>query len=448
MTEFIERLEELDQPFVKVAITDIDGILRGKYMAREKVVEAAKRGFGFCNVVFGWDSNDQVYDNATLSGWHTGYADGLARLDPTTLREIPWEDGTPFCLADFAHDQSGLADACPRTLLKRVVAKAESMGFTPKFGPEFEWFTLRETPDSLVEKGYHRPLPISPSMFGYSILRTTLNAPFFRDLLHQLRAFRIPLEGLHTETGPGVLEAAIRYDDVLSAADRAVLFKTAVKEIAYRHGFLATFMAKWREDLPGCSGHLHQSLWRDGENQFGSAEHPRGMSKLMEHYVAGQLHCLPELMPLLAPTINSYKRYVAGSWAATGMNWGIGNRTTALRVIAADPGSTRLETRLPGADANPYLSIAAALAAGLYGIERELPLTTEAIQGNAYADQDQPSLPRTLAEAVGRMKASELPGQLLGDAFCRHFIATREWEVRQHEVAVTDWELRRYLEII
>jgi glutamine synthetase len=448
MTEFIDRLEELEHPFIKVAITDIDGILRGKYMAREKVLESAKKGFGFCNVVFGWDSNDQVYDNATLSGWHTGYADANARLDATTLREIPWEGNTPFCLADFSGDLTGMANACPRTVLKRVVAKAESMGFRPKFGPEFEWFTLRETPDSLTEKDHRQPKPISPGMFGYSVLRTSMNAPFFQDLLHQLRDFGIPLEGLHTETGPGVLEAAIRYDDVLEAADRAVLFKTAVKEIAYRHGFLATFMAKWRQDLPGCSGHLHQSLWQNGSNIFAPQGVKTGMSKTMQHYLAGQLHCLPVLMPLLAPTINSYKRYVAGSWAATAMNWGYDNRTTALRVIGAGGAGTRLETRLPGADANPYLSIAAALAAGLYGIEHQLPLSAEPVAGNAYEQRGQTPLPKNLAVAIAQMKESDLPEQLLGEAFCQHFIATREWEIRQFENVVTNWELQRYLEII
>lgn len=447
MTELITQLKSLDAPFVKVAVTDIDGILRGKYMAIEKVLDAAHKGFGFCNVIFGWDSNDRLYDNTQLSGWHTGYPDARAHLDGTSLREIPWEDNLPLCLADFSRDDNGLAKVCPRTVLKRVISKAERMGFSPKFGPEFEWFTLRETPESLTSKSDRHAQPISPGMFGYSILRTTLNAPFFRDLRHHLGAFGIPIEGLHTETGPGVMEAAIRYDDVLTAADRAVLFKTAVKEIAYQHGFIATFMAKWRQDLPGCSGHLHQSLWQKGKNIFGDAHQPGGMSKTMQHYLAGQLHCLPFLMPLLAPTVNSYKRYVAGSWAATAMNWGRDNRTTALRVIGDYEASTRLENRLPGADANPYLSIAAALAAGLYGIEHELPLDTLPVAGNAYAAEEQDPLPRTLEQAVQRMKRSELPAQLLGAEFCQHFLATREWEVRQHQEAVTDWELRRYLEI-
>ena len=287
-------------------------------------------------------------------------------------------------------------------------------------------------------------------MFGYSILRTTLQNPFFESLFQQLQAFDVPLEGLHTETGPGTLEAAICYADVLTAADRAVLFKTAVKEIAYPHGMMATFMAKIKEDLPGCGGHIHQSLW-DGagtNNLFYAADSPHGMSTVMQQYLAGQLYCLPYILPMYAPTINSYKRLTEGAWAPVTLTWGIDNRTVALRVLPGSASSCRLETRVPGADVNPYLAMAAALASGLYGIAHKLELTQAATSGNGYRDFSNGVLPLTLHEATQQMKAKGLANELFGEAFTKHFIETREWEWQQHLKAVTDWEYRRYFEII
>ncbi|MBV8880814.1 MAG: hypothetical protein JO332_12660, partial [Planctomycetaceae bacterium] len=246
---------------IKVAVTDIDGILRGKYLHKDKFLAAAEAGFGFCNVVFGWDSADVCYDNGRYTGWHTGYPDAQVRIDPATRREIPWDQEIPFFLGDFVDAEERPLDVCPRQLLKRVLDRARQAGYAARCGVEFEWFNFKETPQSLAAKGYVDPQPLTPGMFGYSILRSSLNQPYFAALMDQLRDFGIPLEGLHTETGPGVTEAAIAYTDALEAADRAVLFKTAVKEIAYRHGILASFMAKWNAALPGSGGHFHLSLW-------------------------------------------------------------------------------------------------------------------------------------------------------------------------------------------
>jgi glutamine synthetase len=273
---------------------------------------------------------------------------------------------------------------------------------------------------------------------------------FLNALFDEMAAFRVPIEGLHTETGPGVFEAAILYSDPLEAADRAVLFKTGAREIGHRFGILPTFMAKWNAELPGCSGHIHQSLWNADrtQNLFFDERHPHKMSPLFESYVAGQLHCLGELLPLFAPTINSYKRLVEGAWAPTKANWGVDNRTTALRVIPGSAKSTRLETRVNGSDTNPYLALAAALASGLYGIERKLKLPAGPVVGSGYADEVAPRLPRNLAEATERLEQSELARELLGAEFVEHFVATRKWEARQWSRAVTSWELQRYFEII
>ncbi|SDL96397.1 glutamine synthetase [Catalinimonas alkaloidigena] len=441
--ELQQRLQGFSR--VKYAVADIDGVLRGKYIHRDKFLNGLAHGLGFCDVIFGWDVQDEVYDHVDLTGWHTGYPDRFARIDLSTFRQIPWEDDLPFFLADFDGQDT---PACPRSLLKRMVHKAESMGYQPQFAQEFEWFNFRETSQSLEARGYHAPQPATTGMFGYSVLRLSQNSAFFKNLFELLDRFGVPLEGLHCETGPGVVEAAIRHTEALEAADRAVLLKNSVKEIAFRHGLLASFMAKWNKDLPGCSGHIHQSLWHNDENLFYAAEQPHKLSKLAAHYLAGQLHCLPDLLPLFAPTINSFKRLVEGAWAPTTVTWGVENRTNALRVINDTPQHMRIEHRVSGSDTNAYLAMAACLASGLYGIEQELPLTVPPTQGNGYQNKAHGTLAPNLWEATQRMKQSELARTLLGDAFVDHYATTRAWEWQQFQREVTDWELKRYFELI
>lgn len=446
-------LEEIEKgPFekVKVAITDIDGILRGKYMHKQKFLSAAESGFGFCNVVFGWDASDVCYDNVPYTGWHSGYPDALARLDLGTYRHVPWDNGVPFFLGEFleADGQTPLP-ICPRQLLKKVVRRSHDMGFAEACGMEFEWFNFKETPQSFKDKGYIRPEPLTPGMFGYSILRAGQNRPFMNALMDELLAFRVPIEALHTETGPGVFEAAILYCDAVEAGDRAVLFKTSAKEIGARFGIMPSFMAKWNESLPGCSGHIHQSLrTANGENAFYDPQDPYKMSPLFRHYLAGQVRLLPELLPFFAPTVNSYKRLVEGAWAPTRSNWGVDNRTTAFRVIPGSAKSTRLETRVSGSDVNPYLALAAALGSGLYGIEHQLELPAGPVRGSGYRDETAVQLPTNLHEAASRLASSQAAREIFGESFVEHFAATRLWEWRQSQAAVTSWEMERYFEII
>lgn len=433
---------------LKFGITDLDGLLRGKMISAEKLAKAQEKGLGFCNVVFGWDSNDQPYEQPIVSGGRTGYSDAYATIDLTTARKIPWQSDLPFYLADFS--QSPLAEVCPRSLLKRVLKKAEQLGFAPQCAFEYEWFNFLETPNSLAAKGGLNPQPLTPGMFGYSLLRVGQHDDYFRALWQQLNDFGIPLEGLHTETGNGVYEASIAYSDPLEAADRAALFKYAVKDIAQQHGIMASFMAKWSADLPGCGGHFHQSLRSATKARKAVFYDPKGrfqMSKHFEHYLAGQLRGLPCLMPLYAPTINSYKRLVPGSWAATTASWGVDNRTTALRVINSSAEAMRLETRLPGADANPYLVAAAAIASGIYGIQHQIELEVAPIEGSAYVAANPIPLFTNLQRATEEMKAhSRFSEELFGTTFSEHFLYTREWECKNYDKAVTDWELKRYFE--
>ena len=433
---------------VKVAVSDIDGILRGKYLHRDKFFGAADGGFGFCDVVFGWDSQDSCYDNTQVTGWQHGFPDALARIDLSTARRVPWDDGVPFFLGEFVGADGAPSPICPRQTLKRVLARAEKLGFKAMTGMEFEWFNFAETPQSWAAKKGVGPETLTPGMFGYSLLRMNANREFFNALMDQMAAFRVPIEGLHTETGPGVYEVAIAFGEALEQADRAILFKTGAKEIGQRFGIMPSFMAKWSQSLPGCSGHIHQSLSDGATNLFYDATSPRAMSPLFESYLAGQVQCLMEFAPMFWPTINSYKRLVDGFWAPVKPTWGLDNRTASFRVIAGSPKATRLETRCPGADVNPYLAMAAVIAAGLQGVEQGLKLTAPPITGTNVGAENIPRAPRTLIETTRIFQQSSIARDWLGDTFVDHFAATREWEWRQWLDGVTDWELKRYFEII
>jgi glutamine synthetase len=445
--EIVDYVSKHPSGRVKIAVADIDGVLRGKYISSEKFLSAAKSELGFCAVIFGWDMADQAYDNSSYTGWHTGYPDAKVKLSLNSFRKIPWENDLPFFLGEFIDDAGNPLEVCPRQLLKKIIGEATNLSYEAKFAQEFEWFNFAETSKSFADKDGKNLTPLTPGMFGYSILRSSERNDFFSALFDQLKKFDIPLEGIHTETGPGVYEAAITYSDALMAADNAVLFKTAVKEIGYKHGILASFMAKINENLPGCSGHVHQSLWNGNINLFHDATQPNQMSKIMQQYIAGQLYCLPHILPMVAPTINSYKRLVEGAWAPTTVTWGGDNRTVALRTLTGGSKSCRLETRVVGSDTNPYLALSACLASGLYGIKNKLTLQPPT-EGNGYKDETHGRFPKSLEEANHAMKNSAVAKEIFGETFVQHFTQTRDWEVRQFAKVVTDWETKRYFEII
>ncbi|MBB1488736.1 glutamine synthetase family protein [Oceanospirillum sediminis] len=443
-------VEERNLSHVKVGLFDIDGVMRGKYMSKSKFFSALEGGFAFCDVVLGWDSNDQLYENVDikLTGWHTGYPDAPVRVLPETCRDIPFEDGMLLFLCDF---EDKAAEVCPRNVLSRVLKRAEDMGFDAYAAFEYEFFMFNETPDSAREKGYRNLQPITPGYFGYSMLRSSVHSDLYHELLQLGEDMDFPIEGLHTETGPGVLEAALAVDSAQAAADKAALFKTFTKVWAERRDMMATFMAKWSNDYPGQSGHIHMSLRNKSDNKsvFFDPEQPMCMSKAQRHFIAGQQKLMPQMLVMIAQTVNSYSRMIPGFWAPIDATWGCENRTTALRVIPGSDKSQRVEYRLGSADANPYIALAAALGAGLYGIEHEME-PEEMITGNAY-DQEHPAhlaLPQTLVDAAENLKKSEAARDLFGDAFVEHYAATREWEGREFRKHITDWELQRYFEII
>ncbi len=441
-------VEERGLRSIKVGLFDNDGVMRGKYISREKFFSSLDTGFAFCDAVLGWDVKDQLYDNVTYTGWHTGYPDAPVRILPQTCREIPFEDGMLLFMAEFAEKAK---EICPRATLRRVIERSVNMGFEPFGALEYEFFLFDETPESIREKNFTNLKPITPGWFGYSMIRNSTHAELYHEIMELSQQMDFPLESIHAETGPGVIETAIAVDEAMNAADKAALFKTFMKVLAQRLGLMATFMAKWSGDYPGQSGHIHMSLRNkdDSKSAFYDATKQHSMSDIQRQFVAGQQKLMPQLLCMMAPTINSYTRLIPGFWAPTDATWGVENRTTALRVIPGSDKSQRVEHRLGSADANPYLALAAALGAGLYGIEKQWQLEPQ-IKGNSY-DQKHPdhlALPRTLWDSAQRFKASDAARALFGNAFVDHFAASREWEEREFRKHITDWEMERYFEII
>ena len=440
-------VEERGLTHIKVGLFDIDGVMRGKYMSKDKFFSSLDSGFAFCDVVLGWDSNDQLVDNVEYTGWHTGYPDAPARIIASSCRSLPFEGEMLLFIAEFDGEAEKI---CPRGILQHTLARASDMGFSVLAAFEYEFFLFNETPHSVREKSYKNLTPFTPGNFGYSVIRNSVHGELYHSLLQLCEAMDMPIEGLHTETGPGVIEAALAYDNGSDAADKAALFKTFTKVWAQHNELMATFMAKWSDQLPGQSGHIHISLKSNsGEAAFFDSDKDYNMSDTQRHFLAGQQRLMPDFLAMIAPTVNSYSRMVPGLWAPLDATWGVENRTTALRIIPGSEKSQRIEYRLGAADANPHIALAAALASGLYGIEHQLEPLPQ-VKGNAY-EQDHPAelaLPHSLMEAANRLRQSGTAKELFGEHFVEHFAATREWEEREYRKHVSDWELSRYLEII
>ena len=440
-------VEERGLSHVKVGVFDMDGVMRGKYMAKEKFFSALENGFGFCDVVVGWDVKDKLYDNVAYTGWHTGYPDMSVRILPESCRDLPLEGDMLFFLGEFSDAAEAI---CPRALLRRVLRKAEDMGIRLFAGFEYEFFVFNETPHSVRAKDYRNMVPMAPAEFGYSVIRNSVESETYLSLLKLAETMGFPLEGLHEETGPGVMEAAIAYDSALSSADKAALFKTFTKIALQKQNKMATFMAKWSPDYPGQSGHIHVSAQDlNGKSLFYDAKQPATMSKLMQQFVAGQQSLMPEWLAMIAPTVNSYRRLIPGFWAPTQASVGIDNRTCAIRIIPGTQKSQRIEYRIAAADANPYVILAAVIASGLWGIEHKAEIESM-VKGSAY-DQTFPAsmqLPATLWDATQRLKSSTPAIDYFGAAFVEHFVASREWEEREFRKHISQWELERYFEII
>ena len=445
----LAQYKERDVFQVKLGLTDIDGVIRGKYVGLEKFASLLTKQGGFCDCVFGWDVDDQLYDAGQYTGWHSGFPDVSYRLIVDSERWLP-EENCPFFIGEFVAAE-GPHPLCPRSVLSGVLGEYAELGLRVRSGFEYEFFVFDETSRSAQEKDYRNLIPLTPGNFGYSVLRASAQSTLFLELMDWCRRMDCDIEGLHCETGPGVWEAALQSHVGVEAADRANLFKTFAKVFFQKRDLMATFMAKWSMDYPGQSGHFHFSVSDETDtNIFSDGAAPHGMSDVQRFAVGGLQRYLSELLPMLAPTINSYTRLVKGAWAPTAATWGVENRTSAIRVIPGGS-SQRIECRVGGADANPYLVAAAVLCAGLAGIREKLE-PESAVHGNAYEVED--SLPghlrfaTNLGDAAEKMDGSKLARATFGDEFVEHFVMSRRWEVQEYQRSLNNWQLRRYFEII
>lgn len=435
----------------KVGAVDIDGVWRGKRISAEYFVESVyKSGTNICNILFGWDVDDVSIPNLAYTGWHTGYPDLTLRPDLSTVRVVPWEPGVASVICDVIELDGTPSVVSPRGLLQRVVERAKGLGYVPTMAYEFEFYLLAQSRDELPDNGWRGLKPVTKGSHTYSLVRDDASEHIIGSVRRDLAQYGISTEASNTEHGPGQFELNIRYDDAVRGADHAMLFKHTVKQIAARSGCTASFMAKINPTWAGSSGHVHQSL-RDinGEPAFANPEDGHSLSSLGQQYLAGLVNLAPDFTAVYLPTINSYKRSIGGSWAGGTASWGRDNRTVAIRSIPSAGHAARVENRTPGADANPYLVMAASIASGLWGIEHNWEPPAE-ITGSAYDldAKDVTMLPTDLGAAASALDASKPARELFGDAFVDHFVATRRWEVDQARSAVTDWEITRYAESI
>jgi glutamine synthetase len=428
---------------VLVAMTDMQGRLQGKRCsARYFLEEVVRHGAEACNYLLAVDVEMSTVDGYRMSSWEQGYGDFALRPDLTTLRRIPWHPGTALVLCDLQWEGGEPVIASPRQVLRRQLDRLAERGMLAYVGTELEFMVFRDSYEDAWHRGYHELAPANQYNVDYSLLGTARIEPLLRRIRTDMTGAGLYVESAKGECNYGQHEIAFRYAEALSTCDNHVVYKTGAKEIAAELGVSLTFMAKY-DQREGNSCHIHLSLRSEvGEPVLaGGGEH--GFSPLMEHFMAGQLACLRELTLLFAPNINSYKRFVPGSFAPTAVAWGRDNRTCALRVVGHGE-SLRVENRVPGGDVNPYLAVAAMVAAGLYGIERELPLEP-AFGGNAYAT-DRPRVPHTLRDAAALFADSKVAQAAFEPAVVEHYLNAARVEREAYDAAVTDWERYRGFE--
>jgi glutamine synthetase len=424
---------------IVVAFTDMQGRLMGKRVQGRFFLEGdvAEHGVEGCNYLLALDMEMDPIPGYSIANWERGYGDFLLQPDLDTLRPIPWLEGTALVLCDVLWHDGTPVNPSPRQVLKRQVERAAELGFTPMFGSELEFYLLKETYAEAHAKRYEDLTPSVPYILDYHILATTYDEPFLRQIRNHMQAAGIPVESSKGEAWPGQQEVNFRYGPALAMADNHTVYKNGAKEIAHLNGCSITFMAKPDHTWIGNSCHIHASLWRGDESAFA------GESDVFKQFLAGQIACFRELALFLAPNVNSYKRYAAGSWAPTTLAWGHDNRTCGFRIVGHGNG-LRAETRIPGGDVNPYLAFAAVLAAGLHGVENQLELPPP-LEGNAY-ESDAERFPHSLRDAIDALEAGTMARAAFGDDVVDHYLNYARTEQRLFDQVVTGYERERLFE--
>ncbi|MEJ8563585.1 glutamine synthetase family protein [Yoonia sp. GPGPB17] len=430
---------------VLTCIVDMQGRLMGKRFHAEAFLEIADGETHCCNYLLATDLEMATPNGYASTSWQGGYGDYVMQPDLSTLRPVPWLEGTAMCLCDVMdHHTHEPVPHSPREMLKKQIARAEALGLTPVMATELEFFLFQGTHDEIAQNGYSLK-PISNYNEDYHIFQTTKEEYVMRPIRNHLRKMGLPVEGSKGEAEAGQEELNLKYAEALACADNHTLAKHGVKEIAHQHGVAASFLPKWHKDRVGSASHVHQSLWSGGANAFFDPDRPHGKSELMDHYVAGLMTYAADYTSFMAPYVNSYKRFAKGTFAPTQVVWSIDNRTAAFRLCGEGSKAVRIECRVPGADMNPYLAQAAMLAAGLKGIEEKLRLP-EVFAGDAYADDDKKHIPHTLRDAREALLASEMLREAFGDEVVMHYARAAEWEIEEFNRVVTDYEISRGLE--
>ncbi|UGY92424.1 glutamine synthetase family protein [Streptomyces gobiensis] len=434
------RVEE-----VIVAVPDLQGRLQGSRLSVSHFLdEAAHSGFGACVYLLATDVEMDTGPGYAIDAWNTGFGDFTLHPDPASLRTLPWDPGTALVLADATWPSGAPVDIAPRHILRTQLDRLAQRGLTAYAGTELEFLTFRDSYRQAWESCYHGLEPATRYNVDYALQGLGDLEPLVRRIRREMTRAGLTMETARAEVHPGQYEIVFRYDEAMTTCDNHVLFKNGVKEIAAQEGHAVTFMPKFDEG-EGNSCHIHLSLrGTDGSAALADPASHDGMSDLMRHFVAGQLACLADFTLLMAPNINSYKRLQPGAFAPTGIGWGRDNRTCPVRVIGSGH-SLRIEHRVPGGDANPYLAVAAAIAAGMHGIENRLPLPAPHAS-NALADPAVPRLPSTLTEALHRWETSEIAAKVFGDTVVSHYAQAARTELAAFERTVTDWERVRGFE--
>ena len=429
---------------VLTCMVDMQGRLMGKRFHAEAFLDIAEGETHCCNYLLATDLAMATPDGYASTSWDKGYGDYILKPDLSTLRPMPWLDSTAMVLCDVLDHHHEPVAHSPREMLKRQIARAEAMGLTPVMATELEFFLFRGTHDEIARSGF-RLETISTYNEDYNIFQTSKEEPVMQPIRNHLRAMGVPVEGSKGEAEAGQEELNIHYAEALATADHHTIAKHAVKEIAHQNGAAASFLPKWHPDRVGSSSHVHQSLWRDGANAFHDPARPMGKSEMMDHYMAGLLKYAGECTYFFAPYINSYKRFAKGTFAPTQAVWSVDNRTAAFRLCGEGTKAVRIECRTPGSDMNPYLALAAMLAAGLKGIEEKLPLP-DPFSGDAYEDDRTPHIPRTLRDAREALLGSDMLRAAIGDAVIAHYARAAEVELDDFNRVVTDYEIARGFE--
>jgi glutamine synthetase len=422
---------------VLLAIADMEGRLQGKRLTAAHFLDVvAHEGAEGCNYLLAVDVDMNTVEGYEMSSWSRGYGDFAMRPDLETLRVVPWHQGTALVMADLEWHDGAEVVASPRQILKRQLARLEERGWRALAGTELEFIVFRDTYEDAWRKGYRELDPVNLYNVDYSMIGTARIEPLIRRIRNSMMDAGMRVENSKGECNFGQHEINFRYDHALATADNHAIYKTGAKEIAAQEGHSITFMAKI-DEREGNSCHIHCSLAGDDGNQFAADD------QLFRRFVAGQLACLRELTLFFAPQINSYKRFVPGSFAPTAVAWGEDNRTCSMRVVGHGE-SLRVENRLPGADVNPYLALAAMIAAGLHGIDSELELEP-AYEGNAY-ESDKPRVPHTMYDARELFAGSEVARDAFGQEVVDHYLNRADIELEAYEAAVSDWEKFRGFE--